>query len=245
MTGPEQAEFYDRAAAVADEPATEYGFVGRDLDIQAIEHRVLASKDSSQLLVQGMAGAGKTTLLAHLAWWWQRTGLVQQVFRFSYEDRAWTASQIIRDIRARLLPPAEHAQADTMTEQAQAEQVAQLLRNTRHLLILDNTESITATPAAIPHALTPEEQDKLKAFLARLHGGRTLVLLGSREPETWLTGSSTGPGIYELPGLDPQAASILVERILARHHANHYLTTPPNAARCRNWSHCWAATRCR
>ncbi len=223
MTGSEQADFYDRAAAVAHEPATEYGFVGRDLDIQAIEHRVLARKDSSQLLVQGMAGAGKTTLLTHLAWWWQRTGLVQNVFRFSYEDRAWTASQIIRDIRARLLPPAEHAQADTMTEQAQAEQVAALLRNTRHLLILDNTESITATPAAIPHALVPEEQGKLKAFLARLHGGRTLVLLGSREPEGWLTGSSTGPESYELPGLDPQAASILAERILARHQASHYL----------------------
>ena len=223
MTGPEQAEFYDRAAAVADEPVTEYGFVGRDLDVQAIEHHVLASKDTNQLLLQGMAGAGKSTLLAHLAWWWQRTGLVQQVFRFSYEDRAWTASQIIREIRAQLLPPAGHAQADTMSEQAQAAQAAQLLRNTRHVLILDNAESVTATPAAIPHALSPEERDKLKAFLARLHGGRTLVLFGSREPETWLTGTNTGPEIYELPGLDPQAASVLVERILARHHADRYL----------------------
>ena len=55
--------------------------------------------------MQGLAGAGKTTLLRHLAWWWQRTGLVDKVFAFSYEDRAWTASQIIRDIRARLLTP--------------------------------------------------------------------------------------------------------------------------------------------
>ena len=99
----------------------------------------------------------------------------------------------------------------------------QLLRATRHLLILDNAESITAAPAAIPHALAPAERDKLKALLARLRGGRTLVLLGSREPETWLTGSGTGPGIYPLPGLDPQAASVLVERILTRHHATRYL----------------------
>ncbi len=226
MTGPEQAEFYEHLSVVGDEPATEYGFVGRDLDIQAIEHRVLAGPDSNALLVRGMAGAGKTTLLGHLAWWWQRTGLVQQVFRFSYEDRAWTSAQIIREIRARLMSPAEHAQADSMTEQAQAEQVATLLRATRHLLIVDNTESVTAAPAAIPHALPPAEQDKLRAFLARLRDGRTLVLAGSREPEEWLTASSTGPGIYELPGLDPQAASTLVERILHRHHAARYLQDP-------------------
>jgi tetratricopeptide (TPR) repeat protein len=223
MTGEEQAAFFDRSAAVGDEPATEYGFVGRDLDIQAIEHRVLADRDSNQLLIQGMAGAGKSTLLAHLAWWWQRTGLVQSAFRFSYEDRAWTSAQIIREIRAKLMSAAEHAQADSMTEQAQAEQLAGLLRANRHLLILDNAESVTSAPAAIPHALTPAEQDKLKALLAKVRGGRTLVLLGSREPETWLTGIGTGPGIYELPGLDPQAASTLVERILHRHHAARYL----------------------
>jgi tetratricopeptide (TPR) repeat protein len=226
MTGKEQADFYEQAAALGDEPATEYGFVGRDLDIQAIEHRLLAGQESNQLLIQGMAGAGKSTLLAHLAWWWQHTGLVRQVFRFSYEDRAWTSAQIVREIRARLLPAAGHAQADAMSEQAQAEQVAALLRATRHLLIIDNAESITAAPAAIPHALTPAERDKLKGLLARVRGGRTLVLLGSREPETWLTATGTGPGSYPLPGLDPQAASTLVERILERHHAAGYLKDP-------------------
>ena len=83
MDDAEQARFFQRQADVSEEPATEYGFVGRDLDIQAIERRLLAGPDSNELLVQGMAGAGKSTLLAHLAWWWQRTGLVEQVFRFS------------------------------------------------------------------------------------------------------------------------------------------------------------------
>ncbi len=113
MDDTEQAAFFERAAAVGEEPATEYGFVGRDLDIQAIEHQILAGQAANVLLVRGMAGAGKSTLLRHLAWWWQRTGLVDQVFRFSYEDRAWTAGQIIREIRSRLLSPAEHARADT------------------------------------------------------------------------------------------------------------------------------------
>jgi tetratricopeptide (TPR) repeat protein len=226
MTDAEQTEFDERSADVGDEPATEYGFVGRDLDIQAIERRLLASMDTNELLVRGMAGAGKSTLLAYLAWWWQRTGLVGQVFRFSYEDRAWPAHQIVRDIRAKLFTPAEHAAADSRSEAAQMEQVARRLRAHRHLLILDNAESITAAPASIPHALSAEEQAKLKTLVSRLGGGRTLVLLGSREPETWLTSGSAGPGIYPLPGLDPQASSVLVDRILARHNATRHETDP-------------------
>ena len=113
-----------------------------------------------------------------------------------------------------------------MSEAAQAEQVAGLLRASRHLLILDNTESITAAPAAIPHALNRDEQQKLKALLGKLRGGRTLVLLGSREAETWLGPAGAGVGTYPLPGLDPQAASVLVERILSRHGATAHLTDP-------------------
>ena len=168
------------------------------------------------------------------------------MFRFSYEDRAWTAAQIIREIRARLLSPVEHARADSMPDAAQPEQVAALLRAHRHLLILDNAESITATPAAIPHALDPAEQDKLKTLLSRLRGGQTLVLLGSREAETWLAAGSFGADIYPLPGLDPQAASILIDRILRpppRHPLPHRHRRTQRAAGADR--RCWAATRCR
>jgi len=147
---------------------------------------------------------------------------VDRVFRFSFEDRAWTASQIVRDIRARLVSPAEHARADELLEAAQAQHVVGLLRASRHLVILDNAESITAVPAAIPHTLEQGERVKLKALLARLRGGRTLVLLGSRGTEDWLT-AGPGTGIYELHGLDPEAASLLVDRILDRHHAARWL----------------------
>ena len=222
MTSDEYLQFHERQAEVAHEPPTEYGFVGRDLDIQVIEHRLLTHPDANELLVQGMAGAGKSTLLAHLAWWWQRTGLVDQVFRFSYEDRAWTSNQIVRDIRSKLMSPADHARADGLSEAAQAEQVAGLLRSDRHLLILDNAESITVAPAAIPHSLDVAERNKLRAFLARLRGGRTLVLVGSREAEKWLT-AAQGPGVYSLPGLDEQAASLLIDRILDKHNARRWM----------------------
>jgi tetratricopeptide (TPR) repeat protein len=99
------------------------------------------------------------------------------------------------------------------------EQAARLLRATRHLLITDNAESITAAAAAIPHALPSAERDQLKTLLSRLRGGLSLVLIGSRAAETWLGPGGAGPARYLLPGLDPQAASILVERILRRHGA--------------------------
>jgi len=54
--------------------------------------------------------------------------------------------------------------------------------------------------------------------VGQIHRSRTLVLLGSREAEDWLT-TGQGPGIYPLPGLDPQAASLLVDKILDRHGA--------------------------
>jgi tetratricopeptide (TPR) repeat protein len=223
MDDSERADFYQRQADVGDEPPTEYGFVGRDLDIQAIERRLLASPDANELLVQGLAGAGKSTLLRHLAWWWQRTGLVEKVFHYSFEDRAWTCEQIIREIRSELFSEVDQARADTMTQPAQLEQIAQMLRASRHLFILDNAESVTATPAAIPHALHQAEQGKLKTLLSRLRGGQTLVLVGSREAEAWLARGSFGRNVYPLPGLDPQAASVLVERILGSHDALRWL----------------------
>ena len=227
MDDAEQAEFFERAAAVGEEPATEYGFVGRDLDIQAIEHRLLSSPDSNVLLVQGMAGAGKSTLLAHLAWWWQRTGLVDQVFRFSYEDRAWTAGQIIREIRSRLLSPAEHARADSHVgggaggagRRAAARRPAPAHPG-QHRVHHRRPRRHPARPQP------RRSSSNLKALLGRLRGGRTLVLLGSREAEAWLSPASAGIETYPLPGLDPQAASVLVERILRRHGATAHLTDP-------------------
>jgi tetratricopeptide (TPR) repeat protein len=223
MDYAEQARFYLRQAETGDEPVTEYGFIGRDLDIQACERRLLAAQDSNELLVQGMAGAGKSTLLRHLAWWWRRTSLVDQVFRFSWEDRAWTSAQVIREIRARLLSTVEQSRADLMPEAAQLEQVAGLLRATRHLLILDNAESITAAPAAIPHALAPAEQHRLHTLLTRLRGGKTLVLISSRQTEDWLAPGTFADNVYPLPGLDPQAASTLTDKILRRHYAERWL----------------------
>ncbi|WP_280390489.1 tetratricopeptide repeat protein, partial [Nocardia brasiliensis] len=228
MTPPEIDKFEARQAQVGDEPRVTYGsFVGRDLDVQAIEQMLLVDVRRNQILVRGMAGAGKSTLLAHLGWWWQCTGLVEETFTFNYLERAWTVDQIVRTIAAKVWPDKiEFATWDSLSETAKRERVARVLRSQRHLLIIDNTESITATLAAIPHALPEADRKALQTWMSRLRGGKSLVVWGSREAETWVAAHSFGDNVYELGGLDPQAASILADRILTHHHATATLHDP-------------------
>lgn len=223
MTAGEQEVFYRRREQVSVAPAVDYGFVGRDLDLHALERLLLIDPERTQVLVRGMAGAGKSTLLAHAGWWWQRTGLIEQVFSFSYEQRAWTAEQITRQIAHELLPAPEFAAWESLGPAARTGLIIDRLRATRHLIVIDNAESITASPAAIPHALPERERDRLARFLSGLRGGRTLVLVGSREAEEWLATSTFAGGVHHLPGLDPQAATALLERIVARHGGSRWL----------------------
>jgi NACHT domain/CHAT domain len=221
FTEEESKVYHERQAARyhATEPA--YGFLGRDLDILQIENCLLSKRNL--LLVRGMGGAGKTTLLHHLGAWWQTTHFVDQVFYFGYDERAWTCQQIIVDIAQRLLSPGEYAvNFGPLSFKAKQEMLAGCLRARRHLLIFDNLESITGSQLAVQNTLSSEEQAALRSFFAELLGGRTLVLLGSRSSEEWLAQGTFGDNVYELPGLDPEAASMLAERVLERYNVKQY-----------------------
>ncbi len=228
FTPEERAAYYERQASSYRPPEPTYGFVGRDVDILRMEKRLL---NHNLLLVRGMGGAGKTTLLHHLGAWWQTTGFVEQVFYFGYDERAWTRQQLIDAIARRLFSPVEYAGFQPLSLNAQQAMLTERMRAVRHLLILDNLESITGTNLAIQNTLPPEEREALRGFLADLAGGKTLVLLGSRGGEDWLVGARhasplRADNVYELPGLDPEAASTLAERILDRHNATRYRDDP-------------------
>ena len=188
-------------------PATAYGFFGRDLDVLEIERRLL--KRGNLLLVQGMGGAGKSTLLHHLGWWWQKTRFVEQVFYFGYDLKAYRLPMIIAAIGEQLgLPLTGRMQEDR-------HEVTRCLKSTRHLLMLDNMESITGERLSIPNTLNDAERQELKGFLRELLDGKTLVLLGSRGNEEWLQPNPLNRHrIYDLPGLDGEASSQLADRIL-------------------------------
>ncbi len=218
FTPEEIAAFYGRKARRFSPPQPTYGFHGRDLDILEIERRLLMRRNL--LLVRGMGGAGKTTLLRHLGSWWQQTGLVEEVFAFGYDERAWTRQQILDAIGRRLWSESDYPRLlQPMPLEVQQTMIAERLRGWRHLLILDNLESITGAELAIQHTLPEAEREGLRRFLAELAGGRTLVLLGSRSGEGWLAPGTFEENVYELGGLDEEAASALADRVLARHEA--------------------------
>ena len=224
FTPDEQGAYYQRDAERYPAPKTSYGFVGRDLDILQIEQRLLTNRNI--LLIQGMGGAGKSTLLHYLGYWWQTTGLIDQVFYFGYDERAWTRQQIMVAIAQKLLPtPMQYAQFQSLpTLDAQQAMLTGMLRSKRHLLILDNLESITGTALAIQHTLSVEEQMALHHLLTDLSDGQTLILLGSRGSESWLAPGVSDEHIYELNGLDAEAASQLTDLILKRHKKEEYRT---------------------
>ena len=223
LTPTENTAYYEQLAELTRTapPEPTYGFVGRDLDILRIERRLLLKRNL--LLVRGMGGAGKTTLLRHLGAWWRTTGLVEHVFTFGYEERAWICQQIMVEIAQQLLDPVAYLRDfQPLSLDAQQAKLTKLLRAERHLLILDNLESITGTNLAIQHTLDKTEQEHLRRLLADLAGGQTLVLLGSRSGEDWLARGTFADNVYELSGLDAEAASTLADIILERHGATKY-----------------------
>jgi hypothetical protein len=111
----------------------------------------------------------------------------------------------VRGIATELLDKIDFATWETLsTDGARTEDIVTRLRGTRHLLVLDGAEWAANLP--------DDERRQLADLFARLRGGRTLVLLGSRDPA-----QSFGADPYELAGLDPQAAADLTERIVASH----------------------------
>jgi tetratricopeptide (TPR) repeat protein len=196
-------------------PRTTYRFVGRDLEILEIENSLLNRRNI--LLIQGMGGAGKTTLLQHLGWWWQKTRFVTQIYYFGYDLKAWNVQQIITAIGEAL-----ELKLSGILKNDRA-MVLHALKSTRHLLVLDNMESITGAPLAVQNTLNSEAQAELKTFLQELWGGKSLILLGSRSSEEWLWPDPLRENdIYELQGLDYQAQTELVQEIITNVNAPHY-----------------------
>jgi tetratricopeptide (TPR) repeat protein len=192
-----------------------YGFVGRDLEILKIEKGLLRH---NVLLLRGMGGTGKTTLLCYLREWWQTTNFADDVFYFGYDERAWTLAQILFAIGQRVYDKFENARFVAMSVAAQVPKLAEKLRSSNYIVVLDNLESVTGQQLAIQNTLNAAEQGELRDFLALLVGGKTRVVLGSRSGEEWLRGVF-GQNVYVLRGLDLEARSDLAELILQRHVA--------------------------
>lgn len=210
FTEEEEEAFYSRQEKQHVFNAPEYGFHGRDLDILKIEKQVLRH---NHLLLQGMGGSGKTTLLDYLAWWWQETGFVNWTFYFPYDRKAWNLGQILHEIAKIIYPESKVNAFLSKSLTVQRGWILEALNSERHVLILDNTESITGEKLAIRNTLNPEERDELKDFLARITG-KSFVLMGSRSFELWIKSATFRDNIYQLKGFDEETAFDFAKKIL-------------------------------
>ena len=199
-------------------------FAGRDIDILQIEKRLLTERNI--LLVRGIGGIGKTALFRHLEAWWFITGLVQlPSFYFCYSEKAWTLQEIITNIAQKL--DIEHRDDFSSLNSQEAKQYRlfeELRRQKRCLLIFDNLEAITGTNLCVQCKLPSNELDALHNFLKQLARGQAqiLVLLGSRRNEDWLAKDTFDNNVYELDGLDTEAAITLANCVLERNSVAGY-----------------------
>jgi tetratricopeptide (TPR) repeat protein len=159
----------------------EYGFVGRDSAILALERGLLAP--APVLLVHGLGGAGKTTLARGFADWLDKTNGLEACLWFAFDD-IHSAEFVIDTIAARFFPP----EFKTQATDAKLELLSHALNQHRVLLIWDNFETASGNvDAGVSPLLKTEDLDLLKRLLTQLRGGKGKVILTSRsEEDTWL-----------------------------------------------------------
>ena len=191
-------------------PTVTYGFVGRDLDILQVEQ---AAADPAQPACWCAAWAARARPRCCTTWagWWQTTGFVDQVFYFGYDERAWTRQQIM-DAMARAAAGRGRLSCTTFQPlrpgRASRRCWPASCARSRHLLILDNLESITGTHLAIRNTLPEDGAGPAAAasWPSWPAGARWCCWARAAARAGWPPGTF-GDNVYDLPGLDPEAAS--------------------------------------
>jgi hypothetical protein len=172
--------------------------LGRDGDILHLECILLISK--RPVLLVGQAGVGKTCLLKHVKQWWMQIHLIEHAVHLSFAgDEGIDATSLYKRLTLHFLGPTSYTGPQKLLD---------FLRNNRCLIMFDSLDS-----AAVSMGTTASEQrTELRTFLKRLHGGQSLVIIASRDRETWLGEDTT---THHLTGLDVIPALQLVHVIMS------------------------------
>jgi len=186
-------------------PEGRYGFIGRDGDILRLE-RLLRSDNSPWVVVSGVAGTGKTEFVYGFARWFAETnGCPGGLFVHTLTQAA-SLNGIMQSLEAFT------GQHSDRSEQKLAQLLTRFLKENRCLLILDDCETLSECQVDQELHDTNDERDKIIGFLRGLCGGRSRVLIVTRNPNE-LT-RELGCSLLELAGLQAADAGLLAQSIL-------------------------------
>ncbi|MEO2005561.1 MAG: CHAT domain-containing protein, partial [Candidatus Poribacteria bacterium] len=167
-------------------PAGDYGFIGRDYDIQRIE-RVLYQKNRHVVTINGIGGTGKTELANGFARWYSETGgCPGGVFRAEFGD----GTDFARVMASVFGYGTDHS---ARTDEEQWTRLVGYLTENACLLVWDNFETVAGYStdaegaAQLVQPATSDEQAQFKRLVKDLRGGLTRVLITTRKSdERWL-----------------------------------------------------------
>ncbi|KAI4207921.1 MAG: hypothetical protein LQ346_000258 [Caloplaca aetnensis] len=185
-----------------DNPEEDTALVfGRENDLLKLECMLL--EGGRPVLVVGEPGIGKSVLLAVLAQWWSSTGCAVATHAFQLsQDKSFTVDKMCRDIHTTFKCPGPYNGRQS---------IVPFLRATRFLIVIDSLESMTVEASTT----VGRQRVALKEFIKALHGGKTVLVLSSRQEAGILspfTSSFPLSGLTTIPAMHLMRALLKLQR---------------------------------
>lgn len=191
-------------------PEDPFGLIGRDSAVLALERA--SHRDPAGLLVYGLGGVGKTTLArGYIDWLAHTGGLSHRPIWLSFVN-VRSADQALN----RLVEALFGSSAMALPDDEKWPKLVEALRATPCLIVWDNFESASGPAGQEGDALgvmPKADLRSLREFLEQLNGGKTKVLVTSRNDEAWL--GNTACSRVPLSGLRGEERIELAAAILA------------------------------
>lgn len=180
VAGGKAVERPKRPDVVAElERELAYGFVGRDGALLELERGLRG--EAPAIVVSGLGGVGKTTLARGFVKWLAETeGLGEGCSWVSFQgvrsvEYVWNLmGEGVLGVRFLALPA-----------EKKPEVLAEALRERQVVVVWDNFEVVAGAGGEAP-TLTEEDRQALRRFLQALRGGKSRVIVTSRDAEMWL-----------------------------------------------------------
>lgn len=199
----EEEEWYIKKSRTPQFIAPQYGFFGRDLDILKIEKSLT---QHNHLLLKGMVGVGKSTLLKYLSVWWIKTNFrgINNVIYIDWrltQDKgtSYIFETFMQQIAKGVWAEKEYKAWINSSTIIQKEQLKETLNTNSYCIIVDNIFEL--------------KDREICSFLQGIEG-KSFVVYGSVNEEADLAAHTFKHNIYQLDGLDKEAAYALSKVII-------------------------------